>query len=60
MHKAHRRPRTAEVRDALARLTGFHAKVTSGRIEIVFADEHELAEIAEALEASVTSERVGE
>ncbi|HLX19648.1 MAG TPA: ParB/RepB/Spo0J family partition protein [Gaiellaceae bacterium] len=50
----------ARVRDALARLTGFHAKVTSGRIEIVFADEHELAEIAEALEASVTSERVGE
>ncbi|MBV8064045.1 MAG: ParB/RepB/Spo0J family partition protein [Actinobacteria bacterium] len=50
----------ARVREALARLTGFHAKVTSGRIEIVFADEHELAEIAEALEASVTSERVEE
>ena len=50
----------ARVRDALVRLTGFHAKVTSGRIEIVFADEHELAEIAEALEASVTSERVHE
>jgi ParB family transcriptional regulator, chromosome partitioning protein len=40
----------ARVRDALQRITGFHAKVTSGRIEIVFADEHELAEIAEALE----------
>jgi ParB family chromosome partitioning protein len=40
----------ARVRDALERLTGFHAKVTSGRVEIVFADEHELEEIAEALE----------
>ena len=40
----------ARVRDALQRITGFHAKVTSGRIEIVFADEHELEEIAEALE----------
>jgi ParB family transcriptional regulator, chromosome partitioning protein len=40
----------ARVRDALERITGFHAKVTSGRVEIVFADEHELEEIAEALE----------
>jgi ParB family chromosome partitioning protein len=38
------------VREGLQRITGFHAKVTSNRIEIVFADEHELAEIAEALE----------
>ncbi len=38
------------VRDALQRLTGFHAKVSSGRVELVFADEHELEEIAEALE----------
>jgi ParB family transcriptional regulator, chromosome partitioning protein len=40
----------ARVRAGLQRITGFHAKVTSNRIEIVFADEHELAEIAEALE----------
>jgi ParB family chromosome partitioning protein len=38
------------VRDALERLTGFHAKVAHGRVELVFADEHELAELAEALE----------
>jgi ParB family chromosome partitioning protein len=40
----------ARVRDALERLTGFHAKVTRGRVELAFADEHELAELAEALE----------
>jgi len=40
----------ARVRDAVQRLTGFHAKVSSGRVELVFADEHELEEIAEALE----------
>ena len=40
----------ARVRDAVQRLTGFHAKVSSGRVELLFADEHELEEIAEALE----------
>ncbi len=40
----------ARVRDALEHLTGFHAKVSSGRIELAFADEHELAELAEAIE----------
>jgi len=40
----------ARVRDALEQLTGFHAKVGRGRVELVFADEHELAELAEALE----------
>jgi ParB family chromosome partitioning protein len=40
----------ARVRDGLQRITGFYAKVSSNRIEIVFADEHELEEIAEALE----------
>jgi len=40
----------ARVREALERLTGFHAKVTRGRVELTFADEHELAELAEALE----------
>jgi ParB family transcriptional regulator, chromosome partitioning protein len=40
----------ARVREALERLTGFHAKVTRGRVELTFADEQELAELAEALE----------
>jgi ParB family transcriptional regulator, chromosome partitioning protein len=40
----------ARVRTALEHLTGFHAKVSAGRVELVFADEHELEEIAEALE----------
>ncbi|MBA2357111.1 MAG: ParB/RepB/Spo0J family partition protein [Actinobacteria bacterium] len=35
---------------AAARATGFDARVVSGRLEIPFADEHELAELAEALE----------
>jgi ParB family chromosome partitioning protein len=38
------------VRDALAQLTGFDAKIVRGRVELPFADEHELAELAEALE----------
>jgi ParB family transcriptional regulator, chromosome partitioning protein len=38
------------VRTALEHLTGFHAKVGGGRVEIAFADEHDLAELAEALE----------
>ena len=38
------------VRSAFAHLTGYHAKVGNGRIELAFADEHELEEIAEALE----------
>jgi ParB family chromosome partitioning protein len=40
----------SRVREALQHLTGFHAKVGRGRIELTFADEHELAELAEALE----------
>jgi ParB family transcriptional regulator, chromosome partitioning protein len=40
----------ARVREALERITGFHAKVGRSRIEIEFADEHELAALAEALE----------
>jgi hypothetical protein len=31
-------------------LTGFDAKIVRGRVELPFADEHELAELAEALE----------
>jgi ParB family chromosome partitioning protein len=40
----------ARVRDSLELLTGFHAKVGRGRVELAFGDEHELAELAEALE----------
>jgi ParB family transcriptional regulator, chromosome partitioning protein len=44
-------PALAErVRHALRRLTGADAKVAAGRIEVYFADDVELAEIAEALE----------
>ncbi|HET6944278.1 MAG TPA: ParB/RepB/Spo0J family partition protein [Gaiellaceae bacterium] len=44
----------SRVRDALQRITGFHAKVGRGRVEVTFADEHELAELAEALERAAT------
>jgi hypothetical protein len=40
----------ARARDAFERLTGWRARVTPSRIELPFADEHELAEIVEALE----------
>jgi len=42
------------VRSAFAHLTGFHAKVGRGRVELVFADEHELEELAEALERAAS------
>ncbi|MHB8469501.1 MAG: ParB/RepB/Spo0J family partition protein [Gaiellaceae bacterium] len=42
----------SRVRTALEHLTGYHAKVGAGRIELAFADEHDLAEIAEALECA--------
>ena len=61
---AKQRPRTrslpvdpdlaARVTTALEQLTGYNARVTAGRIEIGFADEHDLAEIAAALEDAVT------
>jgi ParB family chromosome partitioning protein len=35
---------------ALRRLTGREARVAGGRVELGFADEHDLAELAEALE----------
>src|SRR5579871_2676297 len=60
---AKQRPRTrsvpvdphlaARVTTALEGLTGYGARVAAGRVEIVFADEHDLAEIAEALERAV-------
>jgi ParB family chromosome partitioning protein len=40
----------SRARDAVERLTGFRARVGTSRLEIAFADEHELAEIVEALE----------
>jgi ParB family chromosome partitioning protein len=44
-------PALAErVRKAAERATGFPARIVTGRLEIAFADETELAELAEALE----------
>jgi ParB family transcriptional regulator, chromosome partitioning protein len=58
---ARRRERTAPVdphlaeraRAAAERLTGRRARVRAGRLEIDFADEHELAELVEALERHI-------
>jgi ParB family chromosome partitioning protein len=41
----------ARARSAAERVTGKPVKVTRGKIEIGFADEHELAELAEAFES---------
>jgi ParB family transcriptional regulator, chromosome partitioning protein len=40
----------ARVREAFAQATGFKARVAPGHVEIEFRDEHELEELAEALE----------
>jgi ParB family chromosome partitioning protein len=40
----------ARVREAIQRATGFTARVAPGHVEIEFRDEHELEELAEALE----------
>jgi ParB family chromosome partitioning protein len=40
----------ARVRTAVAGATGLEAKVATGKLEIPFGDEHDLAEIAEAFE----------
>jgi ParB family chromosome partitioning protein len=40
----------ARVRSAAERLTGLPVRLTRGRLEVLFADEYELAELAEALE----------
>jgi ParB family chromosome partitioning protein len=46
-------PALAErARKAAERLTGFPARIVSGRLEIAFTDETELAELVEALERS--------
>jgi ParB family transcriptional regulator, chromosome partitioning protein len=42
---------------ALRRLTGLQARVSGGRVEVPFADETELAELAEALEAAAERAR---
>jgi ParB family chromosome partitioning protein len=41
------------VRRAAERLVGCPVKVSRGKVEIAFADEHDLAEIAEALEGAI-------
>jgi ParB family chromosome partitioning protein len=41
----------ARVREGLLRLTGLEARVAPGKIELGFADEHDLEELAERLEA---------
>jgi ParB family chromosome partitioning protein len=47
-------PHLAErARAAAERLTGRRARVRPGRLEIDFADEHELAELVEALERHI-------
>jgi ParB family chromosome partitioning protein len=47
-------PALAErVRTAAERLTGFPARIVSGKLELAFTDETELAELAEALERHV-------
>ena len=38
------------VREAIAQATGFTARIAPGHVEIEFRDEHELEELAEALE----------
>jgi ParB family transcriptional regulator, chromosome partitioning protein len=48
-------PALAErVRNALEQLTGRHARVVPGRVELPFGDEYDLAELAEALENAAT------
>ncbi|HEY7207901.1 MAG TPA: ParB/RepB/Spo0J family partition protein [Gaiellaceae bacterium] len=45
----------AQVREGLERLLGMPVRVTATRVEIPFADEHQLAELVEALERSTSS-----
>jgi hypothetical protein len=44
-------PALAErMRRAIEQLVGWNARVVPGRVELAFADEHDLAELAEAFE----------
>jgi ParB family transcriptional regulator, chromosome partitioning protein len=45
------------VRSAAEQLAGRHARVMPGRVELPFGDEHDLAELAEALENAVATMR---
>jgi ParB family chromosome partitioning protein len=40
----------ARVKDALNRLTGLEVRVASGKVELAYDDEHDLEELAEALD----------
>ncbi|MFL5915355.1 MAG: ParB/RepB/Spo0J family partition protein [Gaiellaceae bacterium] len=56
-------PALAErVRNALEQLTGWHARVLPGRVELTYGDEHDLAELAEAFEkaAATIGHRAGD
>ena len=69
---ARQRPRTRSapvdpaladrVRSAVEQLTGRLARVVPGRVELPFGDEHDLAELAEALEnaAATIADRAGD
>ncbi len=64
---ARQRPRTRStpvdpaladrVRSAVEQLIGRHARVVPGRVELPFGDEHDLAELVEALENAVATMR---
>jgi hypothetical protein len=48
-------PALAErVRNAFEQMTGRGVRVLPGRVELPFGDEHDLAELAEALENAAT------
>jgi ParB family chromosome partitioning protein len=56
-------PALAErVRNALEQLTGWHARVLPGRVELTYGDEHDLVELAEAFEkaAATIDHRAGD
>jgi hypothetical protein len=50
------------VRAAVEQLTGRHARIAPGRVELPFGDEPDLAELAEAFEnaAATISPRAGD
>jgi ParB family transcriptional regulator, chromosome partitioning protein len=52
----------ARVRTAVEQLIGWHVRVVPGKVELPFGDEHDLAELAEALEnaAATMPDRAGD